>query len=123
MNLKEIVELVAEARMRYEEALMRRINIDGEKRRYTNILITHASDLIAAAQTVVELAEAEEAAVNAVARTEGDIVENPSVWTPSAVVVDGEGKLAVRSEDEAVVSLTKSKPPRKGAKEDGVSQT
>ena len=122
MNLKEIVALVADARMRYEEALMRRINIDGEKRRYTNILITHASDLIAAAQTVVELEEAEEAAVNAVARTEDDIAVNPSVLPRSAVVVDGEGKLVIRSEAEAAVSLTESKPPRKGAKKDGVSQ-
>lgn len=122
MNLKEIVALVAEARMRYEEALMRRINIDGEKRRYTNILITHASDLIAAAQTAVKLAEAEEAAVNAVVRTEDDIVEYPSVLPTSAVMVNGEGKLAVCSEAEAAVSLTESKPPRKGAKKDGVSQ-
>ena len=62
MDIKEIIALVDDARMRYEEALISRLHIDEEKRRYTNILITHASDLIKAAGCYADMAATQERA-------------------------------------------------------------
>ena len=127
MNLKEIIALVDDARMRYEEALMRRVNIEGEKRRYTNILITHASDLIKAAQKAAEWAEAEEKAIHAVELTAVDVPANPSILTQGELATHMSKveqyvpgiQLAV---EKSEVSMTKPESPRKGAKKDGIGQ-
>lgn len=130
MNLKEIIALVDDARMRYEEALMRRVNIEGEKRRYTNILITHASDLIKAAQKAAEWAEAEEKAIHAFERTADDGPANPSILTLGELAELATHMTKVEqytpgiqlAVEKSEVSMTEPESPRKGAKKDGVSQ-
>lgn len=125
MNLKEIITLVGDSRMRYEEALMRRVNIEGEKRRYTNILITHASDLIKAAQKAAELAEAEEKAIYIFERTADDVPANPSILalgelTEHMSKVEQYTPGVQLTVEKSEVSMTKPESSRKGAKKDGI---
>ena len=55
MNLKEIVAMVEDARMQYEEALVRRFHTAEAKQRYSNLLISYAPELLKAAGQMAEM--------------------------------------------------------------------
>lgn len=55
MNLKEIVAMVEDARMQYEEALVRRFHTAEAKKRYSNLLISYAPELLKAAGQMAEM--------------------------------------------------------------------